>query len=66
VVFSPSPRLDHKKTRPLARPLQPNDPDGLGSVLGDAWGVWTYKRRGRDKTLIAELKVRQNLKNGKI
>jgi glycosyltransferase involved in cell wall biosynthesis len=34
-----------------------------GSVLGDAWGVWTYKRRGKDKTLIAELKVKQTLKS---
>jgi len=37
-------------------------PASLGSVLGDAWGVWTYKRRGKDKTLIAELKVKQTLK----
>ena len=34
-----------------------------GSVLGDAWGVWTYKRRGKDKALIAELKVKQTLKS---
>ena len=33
------------------------------SVLGNAWGVWTYKRRGRDKSLIAELQVEQNLKS---
>ena len=39
-------------------------PASLGSVLGDAWGVWTYKRRGKDKTLIAELKVNQTLKSG--
>jgi glycosyltransferase involved in cell wall biosynthesis len=37
-------------------------PASLGSVIGDAWGVWTYKRRGQDKTLIAELKVKQTLK----
>jgi glycosyltransferase involved in cell wall biosynthesis len=37
-------------------------PASPGSVLGDAWGVWTYKRRGKDKSLIAELKVKQNLK----
>jgi hypothetical protein len=37
-------------------------PASLGSVLGDAWGVWTYKRRGKDKALIAKLKVKQNLK----
>jgi glycosyltransferase involved in cell wall biosynthesis len=40
-------------------------PASLGSVIGDAWGVWTYKRRGGDKKLIAELKVSQNLKNEK-
>jgi len=32
------------------------------SVLGNAWGVLTYKRRGKDKTLIAELQVKQELK----
>jgi hypothetical protein len=37
-------------------------PASLASVLGDAWGVWTYKRRGKDKTLMAELKVKQTLK----
>jgi glycosyltransferase involved in cell wall biosynthesis len=45
-------------------------PAGLGSVLGDAWGVWTYKQHskgkggkdGGDKSLIAELQVKQNLK----
>ena len=44
-------------------------PASLGSVLGDAWGVWTYKRRGKDKggkggsgkSLIAELQVKQTL-----
>ena len=34
-----------------------------GSVLGNAWGVLTYKRRGKDKKLIAELQVKQNLKS---
>jgi len=38
-------------------------PTCLGSVLGNAWGVLTYKRRGRDKTLIAELQVKQTLKS---
>jgi len=38
-------------------------PACLASVLGDAWGVWTWKRRGRDKGLIAELKVNQELIN---
>lgn len=37
-------------------------PACLASVLGDAWGVWTYKRRGKEKKLIAELQVKQNLK----
>jgi glycosyltransferase involved in cell wall biosynthesis len=37
-------------------------PACLGSVLGNAWGVWTYKRRGKDKKLISELQVRQTLK----
>ena len=32
------------------------------SVLGNAWGVITYKRRGKDKQLIAELQVKQKLK----
>lgn len=32
------------------------------SVLGNAWGVLTYKQRGKDKTLIAELQVKQELK----
>ena len=38
-------------------------PACLGSVLGNAWGVLTYKRRGKDKKLIAELQVKQNLKS---
>jgi glycosyltransferase involved in cell wall biosynthesis len=37
-------------------------PASLASVLGNAWGVLTYRRRGRDKKLIAELQVKQNLK----
>ncbi len=36
-------------------------PACLGSVLGNAWGVWTYQRRGQEKKLIAELQVKQNL-----
>jgi glycosyltransferase involved in cell wall biosynthesis len=37
------------------------------SVLGNAWGVWTYQRRRNDKdqggkSLIAELQVKQELK----
>jgi len=34
----------------------------LASVSGDVWGVWTYKRRGKEKKLIAELQVKQTLK----
>ena len=37
-------------------------PTCLGCVLGNAWGVLTYKRRGKDKKLIAELQVKQTLK----
>ena len=33
-----------------------------GQRPGNAWGVWTYKRRGQDKQLIAELQVKQTLK----
>jgi glycosyltransferase involved in cell wall biosynthesis len=32
------------------------------SVLGNAWGVLTYKQRGQDKKLIADLLVKQTLK----
>ena len=32
------------------------------SVLGNAWGLLTYKQRGQDKKLIADLQVRQTLK----
>ena len=37
-------------------------PASLGSVLGDAWGVWTYRRSRHKRNLIAELKPRQDLK----
>jgi hypothetical protein len=37
-------------------------PASIGSVLGNAWGVLTYKRRGKDHQLIAELQVKQTLK----
>jgi glycosyltransferase involved in cell wall biosynthesis len=39
-----------------------HSPACLGSVLGNAWGVLTYKQRGQDKKLIAELQVKQELK----
>ena len=34
------------------------------SVLGNAWGVWTYQTRKHDKKLVANLKPEQALKNG--
>lgn len=37
-------------------------PACLGSVLGNAWGVWTYRTRRGDKKLIANLKPEQFLK----
>jgi glycosyltransferase involved in cell wall biosynthesis len=37
-------------------------PACLGCVFGNAWGVVTYKRRGKEKKLIAELQVKQGLK----
>jgi glycosyltransferase involved in cell wall biosynthesis len=42
-------------------------PTCLGAVLGNAWAVWTYKRRDRNKggggkSLVAELQVKQELK----
>lgn len=33
------------------------------SVFGNAWGVWTYRQRGKSKKLIAELQVKQTLKH---
>lgn len=38
-------------------------PASLGSVIGDAWGVWTYKQRRKTKNLVAELQVKQTLKH---
>ncbi len=40
-------------------------PASLASVLGNAWGVWTYKTRKHDKKLVANLKPEQALKNGR-
>jgi len=37
-------------------------PACLASVAGNAWGLWTYRRRGQDRGLIAELQVKQTLK----
>ena len=36
-------------------------PASPASVLGNAWGVFTYWRRGQDRKLIAELQVKQTL-----
>jgi glycosyltransferase involved in cell wall biosynthesis len=33
------------------------------AMFGNAWGAWTYARRGKEKKLIADLQVKQNLKN---
>ena len=38
-------------------------PACLGSVLGNAWGVWTCKTHRHDKKLVAKLQVKQNLKS---
>ena len=32
------------------------------SVIGNAWGILTYKRRGKSKKLVADLQVKQTLK----
>jgi glycosyltransferase involved in cell wall biosynthesis len=37
-------------------------PTCLGSVIGNAWGVWTYQTRRGDRRLVAELQVKQKLK----
>jgi len=37
-------------------------PASVASVLGNAWGVWTYRRRGKERKLFAELQVKQTLK----
>lgn len=52
--------------RGLARDHDPrwlwHVPASFGSVIGNAWGVLTFKRRGQDKKLIADLQVKQTLK----
>ena len=35
------------------------------SVLGNAWGWWTYRTHRHDKKLVAHLKQEQFLKNGR-
>ena len=37
-------------------------PASLGSVLGAAWGVWTYKTNKGNRKLIADLQVKQTLR----
>jgi glycosyltransferase involved in cell wall biosynthesis len=37
-------------------------PACLGSVLGNAWGVWTYKTHKSNRKLVADLQVKQKLK----
>jgi hypothetical protein len=37
-------------------------PASWASVAGVAWGVWTHKRRKGEKKLIADLQVKQTLK----
>jgi glycosyltransferase involved in cell wall biosynthesis len=37
-------------------------PASPASVIGNAWGVWTYKRRRNTRNLVAELQVKQTLK----
>jgi hypothetical protein len=37
-------------------------PASVGSVLGNTWGVLTFKRRGGNKKLIADLNVKQTFK----
>jgi len=37
-------------------------PASMGSVLGAAWGVWTYRRNRHDAKLVANLKPPQQLK----
>jgi glycosyltransferase involved in cell wall biosynthesis len=38
-------------------------PASVGSLLGAAWGVWTYKTHRSDPRLVANLQVKQTLKN---
>jgi hypothetical protein len=37
-------------------------PACFACVFGNPWGMWTYKRHGKEKKLIAELQVKQTLK----
>jgi glycosyltransferase involved in cell wall biosynthesis len=52
--------------RGLARDRDPawlwHVPASVGSLLGSAWGVWTYRRNRKNPKLIADLQVKQTLK----
>ena len=37
-------------------------PASMGSLLGTLWGVWTFRTRGTEKKLIADLHAKQTLK----
>lgn len=53
--------------RGLARDRDPrwlwHVPASLASVAGNAWGMVTFWRRGQDKQLVADLQVKQTLKD---
>lgn len=38
-------------------------PASYGSVLGAAWGVWTYRTNRGNRRIVADLQVKQTLKN---
>jgi glycosyltransferase involved in cell wall biosynthesis len=38
-------------------------PTSIASLLGLAWGVWTFKTRREDRRLVANLQVKQTLKH---
>jgi hypothetical protein len=40
-------------------------PACIGSFIGSAWGLWTYKTRGKDRKIIADLQVKQSVKDPK-
>ena len=37
-------------------------PTSVASLLGVLWGIWTYKTNTRNKHLVADLQVKQTLK----
>jgi glycosyltransferase involved in cell wall biosynthesis len=40
-------------------------PASAASLLGVVWGIWTYKTRRGDRNLVADLQVKQSLKQNK-